>query len=68
MSIYDLTIDELEKFLENNNEKKYRANQIFEWLYDKRVESFSLMSNLSKELIKKLEDNFSLERIHIDKC
>ncbi len=67
MSIYDLTIEELEKFLLDNNEKKYRANQIFEWLYEKRVESFSLMTNLSKELIEKLNNSFSMERPVIEK-
>ncbi len=67
MSIYDLTIEELENFLLENGEKKYRANQIFEWLYEKRVESFSLMTNLSKELIEKLNNNFNMNRPIIER-
>ncbi len=67
MSIYDLTIEELENFLIENGEKKYRASQIFEWLYDKRVESFKLMTNLNKELINKLENSFNMDRPIIEK-
>ena len=66
-SIYGITIDELEKFLISHNDKKYRANQIIDWLYVKRVDAFSKMSNLSKELIGKLEDNYSFDKLEIIK-
>ena len=61
-SIFCLTIDELENFLKENNEKKYRAAQIMDWLYIKRVNSFSKMTNLSHELIKLLEDNYYFDK------
>ena len=66
-SIYDLTMDELEKFLKDNGEKKYRVLQIIDWLYVKRVDSFSKMSNLSNELINLLENNFFFDEIQIVK-
>lgn len=66
-SIYGVTIDNLEKFLIDNNEKKYRALQIIDWLYVKRVDSFLQMSNLSRELINKLEKSFSLMTMEIVK-
>ena len=66
-SIYGITIDELEKFLISHNDKKYRANQIIDWLYVKRVDAFSKMSNLSKDLIGKLEDNYSFDKLEIIK-
>ena len=43
---------------EENGEKKFRAAQIWEWLYRKRVQSFEEMTNLSKDLIAKLNDQF----------
>lgn len=64
-NIYDLTYDELETYLLDNNEKKYRTSQIFEWLYTKRVTSFESMTNLSKELIAKLNTNFTIKRLEI---
>ncbi len=67
MSIYNLTYEELENYLLSINEKKYRAGQIFEWLYDKRVSSFDEMSNLSKDLILKLKDSFNMDRLELVK-
>ena len=66
-SIYGESLNDLEKFLLENNEKKYRASQIIDWLYIKRVDSFSKMSNLSLELIKKLEENYYFDEMEIIK-
>ena len=64
-NIYNLTYEELENFLIDNNQKKYRASQIFEWLYDKRVSSYDEMTNLSKDLILLLKESFSIEKLEI---
>jgi len=55
----------LEKYLLDNNEKKYRTSQIFEWLYKKRVTHFLEMTNLSKNLIDKLSSDFTISRLEI---
>lgn len=65
ISIYEYNYDDLETWLLDNNEKKYRTKQIFEWLYDKKVKQFSDMSNLSSSLILKLENNFSFNTLEI---
>ena len=57
-SIYGLTRQELIEWAEENGEKKFRATQIWEWLYRKRVQSFEEMTNLSKDLIETLNDQF----------
>nr|WP_106784114.1 23S rRNA (adenine(2503)-C(2))-methyltransferase RlmN [Lysinibacillus timonensis] len=59
-SIYSLRLDELKDWLKENGEKPFRATQIYEWLYEKRVKTFEEMSNLSKELREKLASNFAL--------
>ncbi len=43
----------------SSGRKKFRAAQIWEWLYRKRVQSFEEMTNLSKDLIAKLNDQLS---------
>lgn len=58
MNIYDLSLTDLENYFEKNGEKKYRASQVFSWLYEKRVTSFKEMTNLSHEIINKLETDF----------
>ncbi len=57
-SIYSLTRQTMKEWAEENGEKKFRAAQIWEWLYRKRVQSFEEMTNLSKDLIAKLNDQF----------
>ena len=57
-SIYSLTRQDMIDWAEENGEKKFRAAQIWEWLYRKRVQSFEEMTNLSKDLIAKLNDQF----------
>ncbi|WP_316568468.1 23S rRNA (adenine(2503)-C(2))-methyltransferase RlmN [Neobacillus sp. YIM B06451] len=59
-SIYSLQLHELKEWLTAQGEKPFRAEQIFEWLYNKRAVSFEEMSNLSKSLREKLEENFNL--------
>lgn len=59
-SIYSLQLEELKNWLKENDEKVFRAEQIFDWLYKKRVSTFEDMSNLSKGLREKLSANFSL--------
>ncbi|KML46639.1 23S rRNA (adenine(2503)-C(2))-methyltransferase RlmN [Cytobacillus firmus] len=59
-SIYTLQLHELKEWLKENNEKAFRAEQIFDWLYTKRVTSFEDMTNLSKRLRDTLSANFSL--------
>jgi 23S rRNA (adenine2503-C2)-methyltransferase len=52
---YDL--EELEGFIAGNGKERYRARQIFKWLYQKGAVSFEEMSNLSKEFRRELADS-----------
>lgn len=59
-SIYSFELHEIKEWLKEQGEKPFRAAQIFEWLYEKRVTSFDEMSNLSKELREKLKNQFAI--------
>jgi 23S rRNA (adenine2503-C2)-methyltransferase len=56
--IYNLNINEIEQLMITNNEKKYKAKQIFEWLYQKRVNNFKEMTNLNKKMIEYLDNHY----------
>lgn len=56
--IYSLDIEEAKNYFLSIGEKPFKASQVFDWLYKKRVSSFIEMTNLSKELIRKLEQDF----------
>ena len=64
-SIYGYTLEKLENYLLENNYKKYVAAQIYDWLYKKRVSSFDEMTNIKKELLEKLKNDFSIEKLEI---
>lgn len=64
VNIRDLYYEELEEMLLNMGEKKFRAKQIYAWLY-RGVESFDDMTDISKELIQKLKDNFVLNQVNL---
>lgn len=64
-SIYDLTYEDLENYFISINEKKYKAKQLYDWLYKKRVNSFDLMTNIKKELITTLKQNFSFNELKL---
>lgn len=59
-SIYSLQLDEMKNWLTENGEKAFRAAQVFDWLYIKRVKTFEEMSNLPKPLRDKLDEAFAL--------
>ena len=59
-NIKDYNLDDLKIEIENIGEKKYRAEQIFKWLYVDKVRSFDEMTNLSIELREKLKQNFDI--------
>ncbi|BAV02625.1 23S rRNA (adenine(2503)-C(2))-methyltransferase RlmN [Lactococcus formosensis] len=57
-TIYGLTRDQLIDWAIENGEKKFRATQVWDWLYRKRVQTFEEMTNLSKDFIAKLNAHF----------
>lgn len=61
-----LTLDELTGLIELSGEKKFRAKQIYEWLWKKQAGSFEEMSNLPKELRLQLEKQFAIHPVRID--
>jgi len=58
-SIYNVTFSQLTEWIVEQGEKRFRADQIWNWLYRKRVKSFSEMKNLNQECLQLLEGNFS---------
>lgn len=67
IDIYSMTREKLEEYFVSKGLKKYKATQIFEWLYDKKVTSFKEMTNLKKELIESLEKEFYFGHLDVEK-
>ena len=59
-NIKNYNLEDLQEVVENLGEKKYRAEQIFNWIYKENVTSFDEMVNLPLSLREKLKENFDL--------
>jgi len=56
INLYDLNLDELTEWVIGLGEKKFRARQIWQWMYDKQVDNFEAMTNLPASLIAGLNE------------
>lgn len=59
-NIKDYNLEELKQEFIALEEKPYRAEQVFKWLYTTNITSFDEMSNISLELRQKLKNNFTI--------
>ena len=62
-NLMDLTLNETEQYLEALGEQKYRAKQVFNWIY-KGARGFDEMTNLSMELRRKLSENAEIRKLN----
>jgi 23S rRNA (adenine2503-C2)-methyltransferase len=65
LNIYGLTRKQLEDYFESIGEKKFKAQQVYEWLYQKKESNFDNFSNIKKDVIEKLKNDFTNNKIKI---
>src|SRR3982750_3997158 len=65
INLYELTQEQLVDLFKQWGEPAFRAKQVREWLYDKRVASFEAMKNLPKELRARLESETTLGTLNM---
>lgn len=66
-NIYDLTIEELEDYFLSIGEKKFKALQLFSWLYTKKIKSFDEATDMKKIVIEQLKNDFSIDKLTLVK-
>ena len=67
MNIYDLTKEELETFFINHGEKKFKATQIFKWIYEKRILDYDEVTDIKKETLELLKKELPIKRVKLIK-
>lgn len=60
INLYGVSLAELQKLLQGMGKEKFRSQQLYKWIFEKRVADFSQMSNLSKDFRGDLETRFSI--------
>ena len=64
--IRKLKVEELKEFFAEHGEKPFRAQQVYEWLWNKSAKSFDQMTNLSVSLRDMLKEHFVINHIKVD--
>ena len=64
-SIYSLNIEELENYFLSIGEKKFKALQLYSWLYDKKIKNFDEITDIKKTVIDKLKEDFYLIKLEL---
>ena len=64
-NIYDYSLSNLTDIMLELGYKKFAALQVYDWLYKKRVKSFDEMTNIKKELVNYLKENYTIGTLEI---
>lgn len=67
INLYGLTINELEELMILEGQKKFRATQLFTWIYEKRATNFDEMSDISLKFREVLKEKYCLDKPKIFK-
>jgi 23S rRNA (adenine2503-C2)-methyltransferase len=65
--IKNLTLDELRSFCAAHDLPRYQGDQVFRWLYQKRVEDFAQMTDIAKPARIFFADNFCFSQLALAK-
>ena len=65
INLYDYSLNKLEDLVVSLGEKKFRATQIFKWVYKRGVTDFDEMSDISKTFREKLKSDFTFVKPQI---
>lgn len=65
MNIYNLTRDEMEQYFLKIGSKKFHADQLFSWFYEKRISSISDITNIKKEILQQLSSDYSFSKLKL---
>jgi 23S rRNA (adenine2503-C2)-methyltransferase len=66
IDIRKLSLTELEDYFLAKGDKKFRAKQVYDWLWNKSLKNFDDMSNISLSTREMLKENFIINHIQVD--
>ncbi len=61
INLYGMELSKLENLMLSEGQKKYRATQLFIWIYEKKAKDFDEMSDISKSFREVLKEKYTLE-------
>lgn len=67
INLYDYSLEKLEKLMIDEGQKKYRATQLFKWIYEKEAKSFDEMTDISLSFRNILKEKYEIRKPSIFK-
>ena len=64
-NIYGLTMENMENYFVEIGSKKFHAKQLFSWLYEKRFKSYDEVSDIKKDVIEVIKNDYSIDKLKI---
>jgi len=65
-NLKNMTLEEMEEFFVNIGESRYRAKQIYKWIYGKKITDFDKMTDISKNLRSKLKEIAYISQLKVE--
>ena len=64
-NIYGLTMENMENYFLEIGSKKFHAKQLFSWLYEKRIKSYDEVTDIRKDVIEVIKNDYSIDKLKI---
>lgn len=64
-NIYGLTMENMENYFLEIGSKKFHAKQLFSWLYEKRIKSYDEVTDIKKDVIEVIKNDYSIDKLKI---
>lgn len=64
-SIYDLSKEDLENYFISHGEKKFHADQLFAWLYQKKIHSYEEVTDIKKDFLEVMKYDLEIKELKI---
>jgi len=65
LNVYNYTLKELEEYFLSINEKKYRAHQLYNFLYNKKINNLDEVTTFNEELINEILKNICIDNLTV---
>lgn len=65
-SFYGLSLNDLKGYFESIGLKPFRATQVYEWVYRKGIKDFNEITNIKKDVLLNLANDFSLDLLEVE--
>jgi len=65
MNIYGLTLEDMISYMESLGSKKFHAEQLFSWLYQKKIHSYEEITDIKKDLLETIKKDYSIDPLKI---